>query len=86
MDDIVLDLAKIGIKVNTIALNARAYVQADLDNTYNMLFTRTWGAPYDPHGYLSSWAVHACPREACHVEYSAIGGLEPPMRGMASCR
>ena len=38
-----------------------------------MLFTRTWGAPYDPHSYLTSWAVPA------HVEYSAIGGVEEPL-------
>lgn len=38
-----------------------------------MLFARTWGAPYDPHSYLTSWAVPA------HVEYSAIGGVAPPL-------
>lgn len=38
-----------------------------------MLFTRTWGAPYDPHSYLTSWEVPS------HVEYSAIGGVEAPL-------
>jgi ABC-type transport system substrate-binding protein len=72
-DDIVQDLAKIGITVNTRVLNASAYIEAELNGDYNMMFTRTWGAPYDPHSYLTSWAVPA------HVEYSAIGGLEPPL-------
>lgn len=72
-DDIVQDLAKIGIKVNTRVLDAAAYIDAELEGDYNMLFTRTWGAPYDPHSYLTSWAVPA------HVEYSAIGGMEPPL-------
>ena len=72
-DDIVQDLAKIGITVNTIALNSSAYIDAELKGNYNMLFTRTWGAPYDPHSYMFSWAVPA------HVEYSAIGGMEPPL-------
>ena len=72
-DDIVQDLAKIGIKVNTRALGAEEYGKAELDGDYNMLFTRTWGAPYDPHSYLTSWAVPA------HVEYSAVGEMEPPL-------
>ena len=71
-DDIVRDLAKIGIKVNTKVLNATAYTEAELNGNYNLLFTRTWGAPYDPHSYMTSWAVPA------HVEYSAIGNLEAP--------
>eukprot|EP00961_Rhodomonas_salina_P300497 3939836-Rhodomonas_salina.3 len=72
-DDIVQDLAKIGITVNTRVLDSEAYIEAELEGDYNMLFTRTWGAPYDPHSYLNSWAVPA------HVEYSAIGGMEPPL-------
>lgn len=72
-DDIVQDLAKIGITVNTRALNASSYIDAELKGDYNMMFTRTWGAPYDPHSYLTSWAVPS------HVEYSAIGGFEPPL-------
>lgn len=72
-DDIVQDLAKIGITVNTRVLNDSAYIDAELNGDYHMLFTRTWGAPYDPHSYLNSWAVPA------HVEYSAIGGMEPPL-------
>ena len=38
-----------------------------------MIFSRTWGAPYDPHSYLTSWAQPA------HVEYSAIGGMSAPI-------
>ena len=72
-DDIVQDLAKIGIKVNTRKLSGEDYIHAELEGTYNMMFTRTWGAPYDPHSYLNSWAVPA------HVEYSALGELEPPL-------
>ena len=72
-DDIVQDLKKIGIKVNTRKLNASAYIDAELSGDYHMMFTRTWGAPYDPHSYLNSWAVPS------HVEYSAIGKLESPM-------
>ena len=67
------DLAKIGITINTRVLNSADYIEAELNGDYHMLFTRTWGAPYDPHSYLTSWAVPA------HVEYSAIGGVEEPL-------
>jgi ABC-type transport system substrate-binding protein len=72
-DDIRQDLAKIGIQVNTRFLDAETYIETERNGDYNMLFTRTWGAPYDPHSYMMSWAVPS------HVEYSAIGGLEAPL-------
>lgn len=68
-DDIRADLAKIGVTVKASFVNSQDYIKAELDGTYNMLFTRTWGAPYDPHSYLNSWSVPS------HVEYSAIEGL-----------
>lgn len=72
-DDIRENLEAIGIKVNTRFLDDEAYAKAELEGDYHLLFTRTWGAPYDPHSYMSSWEVPA------HVEYSAIGNLEPPL-------
>ena len=73
-DDIRQDLEAIGITVNTMFLNSTEYIDAELNGNYHVLFTRTWGAPYDPHSYLNSWAVPS------HVEYSAIGGdMQPPL-------
>ena len=72
-DDIVKDLAKIGITVNTRALDATAYKEAEDNGDWHMLFTGTWGAPYDPHSYLNSW------KGAAHGESSAIGNLEAPL-------
>lgn len=85
-DDIRRNLAEIGITIKTHFLNETEYVAAELDsNAYHMLFTRTWGAPYDPHSYMASWAVPS------HVEYSSIGALRVrpifhflPMRYMKS--
>ncbi len=68
--DIVENLSKIGIQVNTKFLNSTAYHDAEVYGDYHLLFTRTWGAPYDPHSYMASWAVPS------HVEYSAIGNLQ----------
>ena len=72
-DDIVRDLAKIGIEVKTRALDAEAYTAAEYSGDYHMMFGKTWGAPYDPHSYLNSW------KGAAHAESSALGGLEPPL-------
>jgi ABC-type transport system substrate-binding protein len=72
-DEITSDLAKIGFTVNTRFVPQADYVAIERNGSYNMLFTRTWGAPYDPHTYLNSWAV------ASHAEYSAISGLEVPL-------
>lgn len=72
-DEIRKDLALVGITANVRFLNEADYLATETSGDYNMLFTRTWGAPYDPHSYLSSWAVPS------HVEYSAIQGLEPPL-------
>ena len=72
-DDIRADLEKIGITVNKIIANDDDYREIEKNGTYNIFFTRTWGAPYDPHTYLNSWEVPS------HVEYSASKGLEPPL-------
>jgi ABC-type transport system substrate-binding protein len=72
-DDIRRDLEQIGIKVNTRFLTREEYIEVERNGDYNMLFTRTWGAPYDPHSYLTSWSVPS------HVEYTAVAGLEAPL-------
>lgn len=72
-DDIRKNLESIGITVNSRFLSSEEYINAELNGDYHILFTRTWGAPYDPHTYMSSWAVPS------HVEYSAIGNLQSPL-------
>lgn len=50
-----------------------------VDGDYDMVFSESWGAPYDPHSYVSSWTT---PDEA---HYSAMkdlpGKLEPTKFG-----
>jgi ABC-type transport system substrate-binding protein len=72
-DDIKQDLAKIGIRVNTRFVDDAEYIKLEENGDYNLFFTRSWGAPYDPHTYLNSWQANA------HVEYSATGNLQAPM-------
>lgn len=72
-DDIRQDLAKLGIEVNARFVEAEEYIKIEENGDYNLFFTRSWGAPYDPHTYLNSWETPA------HVEYSATGNLEAPL-------
>ena len=73
-DDIRQDLAEVGLNVITRFVNSSDYVAIEENGDYNLFFTRSWGAPYDPHTYLSSWDVPS------HVEYSAMGNLQNPSR------
>lgn len=72
-DYLVADLAKIGITLNVEVLPKEEYIAKETNGDFNMLFSRTWGAPYDPHSYFNSWEVPS------HVEYSVLEGLEAPL-------
>ncbi|KAL7571652.1 hypothetical protein ACA910_011185 [Epithemia clementina (nom. ined.)] len=72
-DDITQDLQRIGITVNKVVLDQQAYSDAEKDGSFNVVFTRTWGAPYDPHSYFNSWSVPS------HSEHQASGALDPPL-------
>lgn len=63
------DLGKIGIGVALVgeeesSINARQH-----DGRFGMIFGRTWGAPYDPHAYVSSM------RAPAHADFQAQRGL-----------
>ncbi|GHE62357.1 nickel ABC transporter, nickel/metallophore periplasmic binding protein [Camelimonas fluminis] len=63
------DLAKIGVRVKLVgeeesSINARQH-----DGRFGMIFSRTWGPPYDPHAFVSSM------RAPAHADYQAQRGL-----------
>ena len=72
-DDIVKDLAKVGITVNTRLLSKDDLNEAMVNGDFNLAFSETWGAPYDPHAFAASWAT---PDEAY---YSSLEGLQGSM-------
>jgi nickel transport system substrate-binding protein len=72
-DDLIQYLEKIGIDLKVTVLDREAYIAKERNGEFNILFTRTWGAPCDPHSYLESWEAPS------HVEYSILGGLEAPL-------
>ncbi len=66
------ELAKVGIEVKLRAEEDGALVQRQREGTFGMIFADTWGAPYDPHSFVSSM------RYAGHADYMAQRGL--PMK------
>lgn len=66
------ELAKIGIQVQLRAEEEGALVQRQREGRFGMIFADTWGAPYDPHSFVSSM------RYAGHADYMAQRGL--PMK------
>ena len=66
------ELAKVGIKVQLRAEEDGGLVQRQREGRFGMIFADTWGAPYDPHSFVSSM------RYAGHADYMAQRGL--PMK------
>lgn len=66
------DLARVGIRVNLVGEEENSIYSRQKDGRFGMIFGDTWGAPYDPHSYLSSM------RAPSHADYQAQLGL--PMK------
>jgi len=68
-DDIAADLAKVGITLN------KRFVAKDVKNTamtsgdFHMVYSETWGPPYDPFSYVTGWRAND------EAHYSAMEGL-----------
>jgi nickel transport system substrate-binding protein len=60
--DIGVDVALVGEEESSIDARQR-------DGRFSMIFNRTWGAPYDPHAFMSSMRVPS------HADYQAQRGL-----------
>ena len=71
-DDIAEDLAKIGVTVVPRFLPRDEFNEAMVGGDFNMAFSESWGAPYDPQAFASSWNT---PDEAY---FSALAGLPEP--------
>lgn len=66
------DLKKIGIKVKLTGEELLSIVQRQKNGNFNMIYSDTWGAPYDPHSLVGSM------RAPGHADYQAQLGL--PMK------
>ncbi|SNS93718.1 nickel transport system substrate-binding protein [Anaerovirgula multivorans] len=66
------DLKKAGIKLNLVGEETASYAQRQKDGNFNLIYESNWGAPYDPHSFVSSM------RTPAHADYQAQIGL--PMK------
>ncbi|KEO82853.1 nickel ABC transporter substrate-binding protein [Tumebacillus flagellatus] len=63
------NLSKLGIQVNLIGEEYQTHVKRQMSGEFNLIFSETWGAPYDPHTVVGSM------REPSHADYQAQAGL-----------
>ena len=66
------DLRKIGINVKLIGEESQLFGQRQTNGNFHMIFSDTFGIPYDPHAMVSSMRVPS------HADYQAQAGL--PMK------
>lgn len=63
------DMRQIGVDVALIGEEESSIYARQRDGRFGMIFNRTWGAPYDPHAFLSSMRVPS------HADFQAQQGL-----------
>jgi nickel transport system substrate-binding protein len=63
------NLQQIGVDVALIGEEESSIYARQRDGRFGMIFNRTWGAPYDPHAFMSSMRVPS------HADYQAQLGL-----------
>ncbi|MCF3934087.1 nickel ABC transporter substrate-binding protein [Acuticoccus sp. M5D2P5] len=63
------ELSKVGIGITLVGEEASSIYARQRDGRFGMIFNRTWGAPYDPHAFVSSM------RTPAHADYQAQLGL-----------
>ncbi|WP_262927214.1 nickel ABC transporter substrate-binding protein [Phytohalomonas tamaricis] len=66
------ELKRVGIDVRLAGEEANSISARQKSGEFGMVFSETWGAPYDPHSYVSSM------RAPSHADYQAQLGL--PMK------
>ncbi len=69
-EDIRKELAVVGIEVVPRVLNKEDFNTAMIDGDFELVFSETWGAPYDPHSYVKSWTS---PDEAHYSALPTVG-------------
>lgn len=60
---------KIGVHIELIAQDDQSYYASQEEGLFEMMVTASWGPPFDPHSYISSFRVPS------HADYAAQLGL-----------
>lgn len=64
------DLKKLGVDMKIIGEEKQAYLDRQKTGDFELQYSLSWGTPYDPQSYLSSWRIPA------HGDYQAQMGME----------
>lgn len=63
------DLRQVGVEVALVGEEESSIYARQRDGRFGMIFNRTWGAPYDPHAFMSAMRVPS------HADFQAQQGL-----------
>lgn len=63
------DLRRIGVDVKLVGEEESSIYSRQKDGRFGMIFNGTWGAPFDPHAFVSSMRIPS------HADYQAQQGL-----------
>ncbi|WP_249436163.1 nickel ABC transporter substrate-binding protein [Paenibacillus sp. Marseille-Q4541] len=64
------DLKNIGVDLKIIGEEKQAFLDRQKSGEFDLMYSLSWGTPYDPQSYLSSWRIPA------HGDYQAQIGLD----------
>lgn len=68
------DLAKVGIAVRVLGEEKQTFLDRQRTGEFDLQYSLSWGAPYDPQSYLSSW------RTPAHGDFQAQSGMADKSR------
>lgn len=63
------DLKEVGIDVTILSEEKQNFLDRQKDGDFDLQYSLSWGTPYDPQSYVSSWRIPA------HGDYQAQLGL-----------
>ena len=61
---------EVGVKLNVTGEETQSVKDRQKSGDFDLLYSLSWGTPYDPQSYVSSW------RQPAHGDYQAQVGLE----------
>lgn len=64
------DLKAVGVSLKVLGEEKQAFLDRQKSGEFDLQYSLSWGTPYDPQSYVSSW------RQPAHGDYQAQAGLE----------
>jgi nickel transport system substrate-binding protein len=63
------NMKAVGVKLNIVGEEKQAFLDRQKSGAFDLQYSLSWGIPYDPQSYISSWRIPA------HGDYQAQLGL-----------